>query len=130
MFGFGFTALPLSRDNSHERNHRAIQQCMLHMSSFCLVAFPLFSSFPFPAHFPFPQEDGDVSVLVMVPFFPFNSNYWGGGGCRMQRVINQNLIKQGLSITGIQWIIIKHYRIILFFIIITDCPLPRMTAAQ
>lgn len=75
------------------------------MSSLC---FP-FSSFPFPAHFPFPQED-DVSVFVMVPFFPLIQITGGGGG--MQRVINQNLVKQALSITGIQWIIVKHYRII------------------
>lgn len=72
---------------------------MLHMSPFCLVALSPFSSFPFPAHFPFPQEDGDLPVLVKVPFiFPVIQISEAGG--EMQGVINQNLVERALSITA------------------------------
>lgn len=70
---------------------------MLHMSPFCLVALSPFSSFSFPAHFPFPQEDGDVPVLVKVPFISPVIQISEAG--EMQGVINQNLVEQALSIT-------------------------------
>lgn len=53
-------------------------------------------------HFPSPEK-AEMCPYIIVPFSPLIQTAGarvGGGG--MQRVINKNLVKQALSITGIQ----------------------------
>lgn len=95
---FGVYCSAVRADNIHGTDHRAIQQCMLHMSPFCLAALFPFPSFPFPAHFPYPQEDRDLPLPVKVPFSPLIQISEAVG--EMQGVINQKLVERALSVSA------------------------------